>query len=84
MNLLKSKSKDFYWLFINKANSELEAPKKWARDLLFNDIELTGYFKSLKRICVLLQIPTQNHCTKKGTLFKWYRVQQRMPVLPGA
>ena len=37
VNLLKSKSKDYYWLFINKANPELKAPKIWAHD--FNDIE---------------------------------------------
>ena len=51
VNLLKSKSKDYYWLFINKANPELKAPKKWARDLQFNNIELSGYFKNLKSIC---------------------------------
>ena len=48
VNLLKSKSKDYYWLFIKKVNPELKAPRKWARDLQFNDIELSGYFKNLK------------------------------------
>ena len=28
VNLLKSKSKDYHWLFINKVNRELKAPKK--------------------------------------------------------
>ena len=51
VNLLKSRSKDYYWLFINKVNPELKAPKKWARDLQFNNIELNGYFKNLKSIC---------------------------------
>ena len=50
VNLLKSKSKDYFWLFINKVNPELKAPKKWARDLQFNDIELSGYFRNLKII----------------------------------
>ena len=52
VNLLKSKNKDFYWLFINKVNPELKAPRKWARDLLFNYIEVSGYFKYLHRIIV--------------------------------
>ena len=51
VNLLKSMSKDYYWLFINKVNPELKAPKKWARDLQINNIELNGYFKNLKSIC---------------------------------
>lgn len=50
VNLLKLKSKDYYWLFINKVNSELKATKKWARDLQFNGIELSCYFKNLKSI----------------------------------
>ena len=50
VNLLKSMSKDYYWLFINKVNPELKAPKKWARDLQINNIELNGYFKNLKTI----------------------------------
>ena len=50
-NLLKLKSKDYYWLFINKVNPELKTPKKWARDLQFNGIELSCYFKNLKSIC---------------------------------
>ena len=29
-------------------NPQLKSSKKWARDLQFNDIELTGYFKNLK------------------------------------
>ena len=32
-------------------NPELKAPKKWARDLQLNDIELTGCFKNSKNIC---------------------------------
>ena len=51
INLLKWKSRDYYWLFINKDNPELKAPKKWARDLQSNEIELTGYFKHLRNIC---------------------------------
>ena len=44
VNLLKSRSKDYYWLFINKVNPELKAPKKWDRDLQFNNIELSGHY----------------------------------------
>ena len=51
VNLLKWKSRDYYWLFINKDNPELKAPRKWARDLQSNEIELTGYFKNLRNIC---------------------------------
>ena len=51
INLLKWKSRDYYWLFINKDNPELKAPRKWARDLQSNEIELTGYFKHLRNIC---------------------------------
>ena len=51
VNLLKSRSKDYYWLFINKVNPELKAPKKWAHGLQFNNIELNRYFKNLKGIC---------------------------------
>ena len=51
INLLKWKSRDYYWLFIHKDNPELKAPKKWARDLQSNEIELTGYFKHLRNIC---------------------------------
>lgn len=32
-------------------NPELKAPKKWARDLQFNIVELSGYSKNLKSIC---------------------------------
>ena len=49
-NLLKSKSKDYYWLFIIKVNPELKAPKRWARDLQFDDKALSGSFKNLKII----------------------------------
>ena len=51
VNLLKWKSRDCYWLFINKDNPELKAPRKWPRDLQSNEIELTGYFKNLRNIC---------------------------------
>lgn len=44
VNLLKSKSKNYYWLYINKVNPELKAPKKWARDLQFNNIVLSGHY----------------------------------------
>ena len=84
VNLLKSKSKDYYWLFINKANPELKAPKKWARDLQFNHIELSGYFKNLKSIC------KENNLREFYFKFlhriivtRKYRVQQRMRILPG-
>ena len=89
INLLKWKSRDYYWLFINKDNPELKAPRKWARDLQSNEIELTGYFKHLRNICkennlrVLLEIFTQNYCNKKGTLFIWNRKRQCMRVLSG-
>ena len=36
-------------LFINKVNPELKAARKGARDLKFNDIELYGYFKNVKK-----------------------------------
>ena len=82
VNLLKSKSKDYYRLFINKVNPELKAPRKWARDLQFNDIELSGYFKNLKSICkennlreFYFKFLHRIIVTRKGTLFIWYRVQ---------
>ena len=80
VNLLKLKSKDYYRLFINKVNPELKAPKKWARNLQFNGIELSCYFKNIKSICKENNLRefyfTFLHriIDKKGTLFISYRV----------
>lgn len=51
INLLKMKSKDYYWLFMDKADIELKAAKKWARDLQSIDLKLNVYFKYLRNIC---------------------------------
>ena len=50
VNLLKMKSKDYYWLFIDKVDPEVKGKKKWARELHSNELQLNRYFKNLNSI----------------------------------
>ena len=51
ISLLKVKSKDYHWLFMDKIDIELKSPEKWVRDLQLADLNLTVYFKNLRNIC---------------------------------
>ena len=51
ISLLKMKSKDYYWPFIDKLDVELKSPKKWIRDLQLAYLNLTVYFKTLTNAC---------------------------------
>ena len=38
------KSKDYYWLLINKDNQEIKAEVKWSRDLQLEEVSLNDLF----------------------------------------
>ena len=51
--VLKMKSKDYYWSFMDKVELERKRPQKWVRDLKLNSQEanFSIYFKQVTKIC---------------------------------
>ena len=51
INLLKMKSKDFYWLIVNKSKTEGTGPRKLEHEIQLINLNCSCYFKKLNVIC---------------------------------
>jgi len=51
INLLKMKSKDFYWLIVNKSETEGTGPRKLEHEIQLINLNWSCYFNKLKVIC---------------------------------
>ena len=51
INLLKVKSKDFYWLITNKSVTKATGPRKWEHEIQRMNLNWPCYFSKLKLIC---------------------------------
>jgi len=52
INLLNAKSKDFYWLFINKTyTAKQTGPKRWDSMVTLEEEDWNNIFKSIRIIC---------------------------------
>ena len=51
INLLKMKSKDFYWLIKNKTVIKATGPRKWEYETQLMNLNWPCYFSNLKAIC---------------------------------
>ena len=51
INLLKIKSKDFYWLITNKSVTKATGPRKWEHETQRMNLNWPCYFSKLKLIC---------------------------------
>ena len=51
IDLLKLRSKDYYWLFLNKIKAQATGPSKWDRDLAPTVLPWNEIFNRVKTIC---------------------------------
>ena len=51
IDLLKLRSKDYYWLFLNKRKSQATGPMKWDRDFAPTALPWNQIFNRVKVIC---------------------------------
>ena len=81
IDLHKMKSKDYYWLLINKDDVGIKAPQKWACDLQAVDLNLDTFFNRVKKelsfygmesdmLCLLCQEPDSKSHLPKLSLVK--------------